>query len=552
MALTHGADTDELRAVAARLRAQAGKVDGAQSDLKGTWARLKESWSGPDARAYLANKQIFSDLESCSTGLRRYAKELVAQADGQDKVSDTLDDSGGTSTPTTPTTPTNPTTPPTSDGSSLADELHESGLEPDRTGGTEWTAGPVTIGDDGVSVEVWNAEGEAGILSAERSVTVSGDIDHGDDGMSTFTGQVDVTGTGTLDVPGSKFTPGLEQEGHVTGYVAYEVETPTDSLGNHPIDAYTPFDPAALPPGTTLTMEAGLERGHDGTVHWKGLLAESSYSESDFGRATVERVDDTSVRVTVGDGSTLALANALGLGTPDFGVTAGHSSAMEFGDMQTFTLDISTPEGLEAYHQWLTTGTIPGEGADFVSDQATVQTYDYTSGSTFGIEAGPFGMSSDTTGMHGYETVVTHGDGSQQQIFTQQWADAGTLTYTEDAASGGVTGESGTYTYAFEGLSEESAQSISNLYGVDVEPGSSIRVDVTSTQMQALLHHQHQLEAQAVNSPTYNIHGDASYLAAGMLSSGQGDPLYVLSLLAQAQPDPGVGVLPGVGEIHHG
>ena len=103
-------------------------------------------------------------------------------------------------------------------------------------------------------------------------------------------------------------------------------------------------------------------------------------------------------------------------------------------------LDISTPEGLEAYHQWLTTGTIPGEGADFVSDQATVQTYDYTSGSTFGIEAGPFGMSSDTTGMHGYETVVTHGDGSQQQIFTQQWADAGTLTYTEDAASGGVTG----------------------------------------------------------------------------------------------------------------
>lgn len=70
--------------------------------------------------------------------------------------------------------------------------------------------------------------------------------------------------------------------------------------------------------------------------------------------------------------------------------------------------------------------------------------------------------------------------------------------------------------------------------------------------MQALLHHQLQLEAQAVNSPTYNIHGDASYLAAGMLSSGQGDPLYVLSLLAQAQPDPGAGLLPGVGEIHHG
>ena len=55
-----------------------------------------------------------------------------------------------------------------------------------------------------------------------------------------------------------------------------------------------------------------------------------------------------------------------------------------------------------------------------------------------------------------------------------------------------------------------------------------------------------------MNSPIYNIHGDASYLAAGMLSSGQGDPLYVLSLLAQAQPDPGVGLVPGVGEIHHG
>ena len=83
--VTHGADTDRLRVIAADLSESARAVMQVQHSGTQSMGTLVESWAGSDTQAYAADWQsVLPALTSAAERLTTLARLLVEQADEQD------------------------------------------------------------------------------------------------------------------------------------------------------------------------------------------------------------------------------------------------------------------------------------------------------------------------------------------------------------------------------------------------------------------------------------------------------------------------------------
>lgn len=153
MTLTHGADADRLRDIAAQLDDQSTRMTRVGTEASARLVVLRGAWEGPDLEDFdrewrVAQRQV----EECAARLGAAARHLTAQADEQGETSAQL--GGGAGGPAGPPTspgpsapgPQAPPSPPPPGGSSFDDDVR--GTEGQRVDRDLWSLAHHVYGSD--------------------------------------------------------------------------------------------------------------------------------------------------------------------------------------------------------------------------------------------------------------------------------------------------------------------------------------------------------------------------------------------------------------------
>ncbi|RKH20537.1 hypothetical protein D7Y13_01650 [Corallococcus praedator] len=331
----------------------------------------------------------------------------------------------------------------------------------------------------GVTPEI-EAKGKLGIFTVSVTGYLQVDAAYARAaGMTTFTVEAEagVEGGIGIDVEAADVT--VNGTAGVRG--SYEVTLPTTAAGGvTSAEQLNPSLPQNLPVGATVTMtgEGFLSAGME--VNIKKLFGHFDISagfsdERSQGMAlAVTKLDDKTVRVTVGPTAAVAHTLEANIGVRKFNVGVSDTARVE-GQLSSkqVDFDISTPEGQAAYNRFLATGELPkNDPASGTSNAATVEivTGEMTREVTFGLNFGESTLEHDEyihthyddgresfqyTGQKGPASVVISGDptvpSSQTYEATLVWVPSGEAETMKQSFPGATgTGDTAIFTFTPE------------------------------------------------------------------------------------------------------
>ncbi|MBE4751746.1 hypothetical protein G4177_26600 [Corallococcus sp. ZKHCc1 1396] len=245
----------------------------------------------------------------------------------------------------------------------------------------------VTVTPDGVSVEgsaQVELERDVGAFSVKVGAYTEVESSQSTDGdMTTFSVEAEVS----LKAEASVETPLLDAT--VTGAAgargSYQVSLPTAAAAGitTPEQAaaqLSPFAPESLPVGTTIEMhgEAFMETGMSVTfkkiANAIDLSVEESVERAKGMSIAINKVDESTVRVTIGPTEAVSRTNGLGISVAGVEVSLSTTGSVDQQTARQVEFDISTPEGQAAYDRFMATGELPGnDAAKGTTNAATVR-----------------------------------------------------------------------------------------------------------------------------------------------------------------------------------
>lgn len=240
-----------------------------------------------------------------------------------------------------------------------------------------------------------------------------------------------------------------------------------------------PVDPTSLPPGTSIVLDEDTFVGLDLAASYAAMRASLGYRDGRRVSSAVQRVDEDTVRVTVGDADLVAQSVSLGLGTDDVNIGLTAESELTFGQTRQVDLDISTPAGREAYASFVATGLLPDPGSAGVSDAGRSEVMSYERASELGLHVGPLDATVLANDSAGQVIDTTNPDGSHS--ITQFARDSGvSLTRTSRTdADGNPVGEA-QYVVRMQDVAGYLVDGFNQGAGEEPDPGIAAQ-DVTMT-----------------------------------------------------------------------
>jgi hypothetical protein len=217
---------------------------------------------------------------------------------------------------------------------------------------------------------------EGGLFSIEvKGYTEVGASFSRNTAMTTFSVEAEVGMKGEVSLDAKYVSGGANAAGGVRG--SYQVTLPTSAAANittpeQAAEQLNPTKPQNLPVGATVTVDSAAfsEMGLKGGLF--GLELSLGVEHSDGTSLTVSKLDDKTLRVTVGDTQAVT-RNTEAI----FGGLVGGGGTLTVGGQPSarqVDIDISKPEGMAAYQRFLDTGELPkNDPAMGVSNAATVQ-----------------------------------------------------------------------------------------------------------------------------------------------------------------------------------
>lgn len=226
---------------------------------------------------------------------------------------------------------------------------------------------------------------------------------------------------------------GLPISGYVTGFegtrLSYEASvTPQQGarLDDGDLSAMpNPLDPMAMPDGTSVLMRGQNLSGTDFAVNYKFVGIGGTHVELDGAGFGVRKIEGSVVEVYAGPMETVENATLLGLGkvgTAAIGLSVETST--ENRSLQTARIDLSTPEGQQAYQSFMSGGKVPDWNPPGVQRSGTTEVFNAEHAARLGIDAGPIS--------------IGVGNSSQLTITRNVWQD-GTVDQTNSYQSMGQT-----------------------------------------------------------------------------------------------------------------
>lgn len=209
--------------------------------------------------------------------------------------------------------------------------------------------------------------------------TITGQLHTGafsNTGVTATLGPVKDDGTQRLSVAfqnqsgiqvGDMKAPGPVQVQHQTGVLgnlAFGVDVKPGDVGaivRGEVPFPNPLDPSTLPVGSSLTARGEQFQSDQAGLTYRGAKLTAGLNQTDGMGTRIQRVNDDTVRVTVGpyDRTT----NSVGLSVGHNGYKASLTGERQFlaNEARSVDFDISTPEGRDAYNSFMQSGSIPTE-----------------------------------------------------------------------------------------------------------------------------------------------------------------------------------------------
>lgn len=330
----------------------------------------------------------------------------------------------------------------------------------------------------GFSGEVKNARGYGVSFGIDAEASVVAD-QKTENGVTTFNvaAEASVTVSGGVNTPKAGLTVA-----HSEGITAnYSVSMPEAAAQDVDPKTVNPFDPSSMPTGTVVKLDGSQFTSNEFKATFQHLGVETKVTESSGVSIAIEKTGTNTVRVTAGPTEAIEAYNAVGL---DFGVVSaslGRTDNLSSATLKTAEFDLSTPEGLAGYNDFLANGTIPSQNGRGVSDVATIEKLDYSSESGGNVSLGPIDLSFKGQKNTGASVTTTYPDGTRDVTVNLDYGSNVPLQLTRkyDAQGQEILAER-RYAYTLN-TDENSAQLLNAALGGSPEAGDSGQVPANAS-----------------------------------------------------------------------
>lgn len=179
-----------------------------------------------------------------------------------------------------------------------------------------------------------------------------------------------------------------------------------------------PLDPLSIPPGATMTLDAGayLAAGMSGSLNM--LRTSLQYGTSEEISVAITPLGDGQVQVTYGSTAAIEQAASLGVGIEEVNVALTQNTSLGDFQLQQVTFDVDEVDGHSAYLALLN-GQTPSPESVGVVDQAQISGGEYSMTHGFQLNAGGVQMSNQFYSSDLTTSVSESADGSSVVTMTQ-------------------------------------------------------------------------------------------------------------------------------------
>jgi hypothetical protein len=226
----------------------------------------------------------------------------------------------------------------------------------------------------------------------------------------------DVRVTGSAEFKRGPWGGGVKAfTGHSVTYTADLTPSRAQAVSDRTGQAPTPLDPRTLQPGESLELNKEDYVGNGQSLNYELLELEVGHTDGRRLSSGVQRIDDGTVRIYVGDEKVVTNALAQSIGNDDVGATVDFGDESSDGRLRTADLDVSTPAGWRQYQTFVNSGRLPNSRGPGLVDSTVSGTFDWSSSRTLEGHLGPVHVGgSFPTGSIDISTTL-HMNGSREQ-----------------------------------------------------------------------------------------------------------------------------------------
>jgi hypothetical protein len=205
------------------------------------------------------------------------------------------------------------------------------------------------------------------------------------------------------------------------------------------------------------------------------------------------RVDPKTVRIYVGDEGFVRQAVALGIGAKGAKISVGNTKELSDGKLRAIDVDISTPEGWNAYQQFVGSGKLPDSGVAGTANPTSSKTLKYTDATKLEVEVGNKKIGGLLGDSEGNVTETTYDNGWVEHNFTARYRDVGIEIVTKENKDGLPVAEP-VYAINAEGVDSNSYamfQKANDKSGADLEVpnGGNVRLEFSRSDLDTIKEH---------------------------------------------------------------
>lgn len=207
------------------------------------------------------------------------------------------------------------------------------------------------------------------------------------DGMTTWTASADVSVQAKTGVSAPVASISLARtEGVKT---SFSVRMPTATAAKVDPGSVNPFTPETMPKGSVVTLDGTRYSTNEFKATFKKLATASKLTDERGVSVAVEKLDGERVRVTSGPTEAIKAFSSIGVDLGVASASVGRADNLGSATLQTAEFDLSNPDGLAAYNNYLISGELPTNGAG-VANRATIEKLDYSSQPELAVSVGSY------------------------------------------------------------------------------------------------------------------------------------------------------------------
>jgi hypothetical protein len=202
-----------------------------------------------------------------------------------------------------------------------------------------------------------------------------------------------------------------------------------------------PLDPTSIGRGESIQMSEEFYASLGLSGEYRALQVDLGYDKGRRVSSGVTRLPDGKVRVYVGDEDFVRNALAFGVGGGGASLSVGFNKELSDGKLKAVDIDISTPEGWNAYQQFIATGHLPEDGAAGTSNPTQSTTTKLSDSAKLEAQLGQFKLGGQLKDAEGNLVDTRFADGHREQSFNIRFNDLGLEVTAEQDAKGNPIGE---------------------------------------------------------------------------------------------------------------